>query len=559
MAGCSNELQAVFDKYAQIGKPPREISTTLGLSQWLKLLKDLGLIPKAVGAPTRAGITRTDAEMALVRCAGRGQKRLEFVQFCQAVEIVAGWLYDAAPKEEALSMLVSQLVELAPLVEPTPAAGCTGLSSCAERALRAVYEHFALMCRPLDRVMDRAALVLFVQCYSLQSQLSEAATVRIFLAHADGHGGESLSFGAFVQCLHKMGQEVYGAEGLKEMLEHIAGADCSLQLQRKMRGTPEARALQALRSVGEAPGQPKHCVTETLSAEELAAVRLTQRRLTDRRGLLSLGALMQLARECSLMDPPGRPLTATDLDSAYHTEAARAIKPAGSPGRPAEFAVVQSGSSAQRRGVRTEEQFVRVLMHLGCLKYPDARDEETALQLIIQAHIMPQPERLAPECELSNFFTPEVLQLLDSAEEELEAVLLQYGEPGSSVHPGLSLQQWLRFCREYDLVRLSSLRILKRIFDQQRGDSPKLTQEGFVNALCCVAVRLGQRKPVPQSPLEQIQALLVLVEASPAFQSICLQSKHVATKTRICPPPPLSTIPNATSQTKLHPKWSNGF
>eukprot|EP00656_Telonema_subtile_P016051 TRINITY_DN18457_c0_g1_i1.p1 TRINITY_DN18457_c0_g1~~TRINITY_DN18457_c0_g1_i1.p1 ORF type:complete len:410 (+),score=112.48 TRINITY_DN18457_c0_g1_i1:193-1422(+) len=409
--------------------------------------------------------------------------------------------------------------------------------------------------------MDRAALVCLVQEYGLCPMLSEARAVRIFVAHADGHKGESMSFCAFVRCLSALGVEVFGGsacEGRQRLLEHMAGSEVTTELHRALSGMPEGKALRTLRSSQAPPPASATSLSNAsslLSVDELTAVNSTLKQSCDQQGRLTFAALSQLAHQCKLTRAPGEALTAVHLDSAYSIEALRRTEEERGAYHSDQFAVIKSASTAQKCGVRSTEQFVRLLMHLGCLKYPDAADEEAALQLIVRLHLIPYLSAPPTEQPLQNFFSPELVALLDSAEEELGAVFLQYGEASTSVHPGMSKEQWLLFNREYNLLRLSSQRQLRAVFQQESEHNGKLSLEGFVNALCCVAEADAKARGLQSSPEEQMHALLVLIESSASFECLDVSNKHVATKANMSPAP----VEQPKPRQGLHPKWANVF
>lgn len=343
-------LRAVYSKYAQIGKRPTDVST-ISLTQWLRLLKDAAVLPRSINGPEEI-VSRTDAEMALIRCAGQGKKSLGFDQFCDAIGLVASWRFDQCLREDAVRMFAQELSALAPVPDPTSQQPSTQSpkpptrelmvgGQLVRKALAAIYKFYAMRGRPLDRVLDCPSFVNFCQEYSLIPQISTAAAVRVFQSHADGHGGTSLSFDGWVQCLLQLCDTLY-SDGLNEeqrqqsLLEQLSSSDACLELQSNLQSRGAGQALHSLRRsftnhlsqdagsentaslVGQRPVGGE--ADQLMTSEQQTILYDAMRRFCDSDGQFSLASLSRFAKQARLMGSPGVELSATDLDTAYSME-----------------------------------------------------------------------------------------------------------------------------------------------------------------------------------------------------------------------------------------------
>ena len=57
------------------------------------------------------------------------------------------------------------------------------------------------------------------------------------------------------------------------------------------------------------------------------------------------------------------------------------------------------------------DQFVRVLLNLACIKYPDSRDEETAFGFVLHGHVLPYTVEPKKAGVLDHFFDSEASAL----------------------------------------------------------------------------------------------------------------------------------------------------
>lgn len=76
-----------------------------------------------------------------------------------------------------------------------------------------------------------------------------------------------------------------------------------------------------------------------------------------------------------------------------------------------EFAVVKTTAKTKTRKIHSLDQFVRVLLNLACIKYPDSRDEETAFGFVLHGHVLPYTVQPAQAGVLDDFFDSAVCAL----------------------------------------------------------------------------------------------------------------------------------------------------
>jgi len=553
-------LAIVFAKYSnQSSRRTGSENHAIGLTQWLRLLKEANVLTKSrATAHPQTGITHTDAEMLHLRTAGRGAKTLRFDQFCFALETVAKWMYDKSPKEEAFAWLAEELCQLAggrtsaQLPSKTETAALDreqALSSFApaSKALRAIYMHYAVRGLPRDKLLDRRSFGAFAQEYGIIPLMSEAASAQLFTQCADCKGGTA-SFAAFMQCLTLLCKPMFGdeAEQPRTMLEHLAAANACEVLQRKLHGTPSAQALHMMRQTHVtnlpapllAPGlQPIGGeAAEMLEPDELAAVTRLFQKYRENDGRINLGGVGRFARDAKILEESvcGQEITMIHLDRAFGIEAARGGLAKGS--------------------ITTVDQFARVLLHLSIIKFPDANDEMSALGFMLRAHVLPFALPQAPEQAadlLEGFFDAEVIELVDLVSDELEVLYRQTKGPA-----GITQSLWLGFVRKFGLLSLTSQRELRQIFASQCGQG-LLDFEGFVNAVCCVAiVSAGKAEhTAASSGVDKIRALVNLIESSLEFEKLGIRpaATHAATVNKS--KPPVTRGAPGSSRTRLTPGW----